>query len=86
MIIDLYLISIKYRHPFLEGFDGYPDKYPGVAVEFLHFKNNTDRTILKLSLRRIQEAHPARAPDQAVLYCVSSFANLLPAGQVLSIK
>ena len=72
MIIDLHLVAIIYRHPFFEGLDRYPDKHPGVAVEFLHFKNNPDGTIFKFSFRRIQEPHPTGAPYQAA--------------QVLSIK
>jgi hypothetical protein len=86
VIIDLHLITIIYRHPFLEGLYGYPDKHPGVAVEFLHFENNPNGTILKLSFRRIQESHPTRAPDQAVLHGMCSFADLLPSAQILSIK
>src|SRR6185437_7047640 len=86
MIINLYLVAIKHRHPFFAGFYRDTDKEARIAIFLLHFIYDADNAIAEFFLSPVAKAHAAMTSRKAVLNVPGAGANLFPAVKVLAIE
>src|SRR5258708_4985195 len=86
MIVDLYLVSIVHRHPFLFWFYRDTDENARVVVRVLHFIHDVKGTVGEFAAGPVEEAHSPMTVEQAVIDAHATRSDVLPAGEVLAVK